>query len=234
MQNKTRETGGGPATGLANDFVSWLSQGLNTGTFGTGTPAGQDAVGSTMGMSSILNDILSGGAGVMGGNMKDMMNKESERQAMQLRARFGVGGGTAFGTPGQYAESLFRSEQAPKMTAAIGGLQQNALAMLLPMFANMSSKGISQRSNVVEPSGWASAMAIAAPLIGTGLGMMAGGPGGAAAGAQMGAGVGSAMRPSVGAGMNPGMDWGMQTPYTPTQSQSPWTSWVPTIGMGGF
>lgn len=186
MPPKTREVGGGPATGLANDFVGWLSQGLNTGTFGAGSPAGGDAYGATRGMGSVLNDMLAGGAGNLGGAFTDMISKQGERDVGGLRARFGAGGGTAFGTGAQYAEGLMRSETAPKMTAAAGGLQMQALQMLLPMFANMSQKGISQRSTMAQPNPWASAAAIAAPIAGA----LIGGPGGAALGSQAGGMIG--------------------------------------------
>lgn len=181
MAPKTREVGGGPATGLGNDFVKWLSQGLNTGTFGTGTPAGTDAVGATGGISAYLNDVLSGGAGKLGGAMGEMITKESDRGAAALRARFGVGGGSAFGTPGAYAESLFRSESAPKLATAVGGLQQNALSMLLPLFAKMASKGITQRTITQSENPWMTAGKLGLQGGALAAGFMAGGPPGAAA-----------------------------------------------------
>lgn len=164
MPPKTKEVGGGPATGLANDFIGWLSQGLNTGTFGVGNPAGTDAHGATVGMGGVLNDMLAGGAGNLGGAFTDMISKQGERDAMGLRARFGAGGGTAFGTGAQYGESLLRSETAPKLVSAAGGLQMQALQMLLPMFANMSQKGITQRQTVQEQNPWAQAAGLIAPI----------------------------------------------------------------------
>jgi hypothetical protein len=53
MAAKYKEYGGGPASGLANDFTQFLSQGLNTGTFGAGNPAGGDAANSTMGIAGV-------------------------------------------------------------------------------------------------------------------------------------------------------------------------------------
>jgi hypothetical protein len=164
MPPKTKEVGGGPATGLANDFIGWLSQGLNTGTFGAGNPAGTDAHGATRGMGGILNDMLAGGAGQLGGAFTDMISKQGERDALGLRARFGAGGGTAFGTGAQYGEALLRSETAPKMVTAAGNLQMQALGQLLPLFANMSQKGITQRQIVQEQNPWAQAAGLIAPI----------------------------------------------------------------------
>lgn len=182
MSAKTSEVGGGPATGLSQDFVKWLSQGMNTGTFGSGTPAGSDAYGATRGMGSYLTDVLSGGAGKLGGDMATMIGKESDRGAAALRARFGVGGGSAFGTPAAYAESLFRSEEAPKLATAVGGLQQNALAMLLPLFANLAGKGIAQRESITQQNPWVTGLSIGAGLAKEGVaaytGMRAPGGGG--------------------------------------------------------
>ena len=178
--HKYRESGGGPATGLANDFVGWLQQALQTGSFGGGTAGqragGADPFGSTSGISGILNDLLSQGGGRVGGAYSDMISKQGERDVNALRSRFGYSGGTAFGTPAAHGEALLRSETAPKLTAAIGGLQMGALSQLLPIFAGLSGKGIAQREGYLEPAGWLSAIQTAAPFIGAGIGAMTGNP----------------------------------------------------------
>lgn len=143
----TKTVGGGPSTGLANDFVSFLRQGLNTGTFGTG-----DARSSDFGIGSVLNNLFSAGGGAVGGSIADQINKDTERQAAALRARFGASGGTAFGTGAQYAESLLRSETAPKITTAIGNLQLEALSPILQSIFGLSQKGIPQAENITTPS----------------------------------------------------------------------------------
>lgn len=193
MGTKTKEVGGGPATGLANDFVGFLQGGLGSGTFGGGASAGQagaaNPVGATQGIAGILNDILSGGAGQIGGSMQQLISQDTNRQADALRSRFGVGGGTAFGTPAAYAESQLRSQQAPQLVNAIGGLQMQTIAPLLQLMAGLSQKGISQRETVASPSPWASAAAIGAPIIGAGLGALAGNP---MAGSAIGSSIGNA------------------------------------------
>lgn len=196
MGNKYKEYGGGPATGLANDFVSFLSQGLNTGTFGAGTPAGADAYGSTMGIAGVLNDILSGGAGNVGGALAKQIQMTTQNNVEGLRARYGAGGGTAYGTPAAYAEGVLRAQQAPALTTAIGQLQMNAVQNILAAISGISSKGIAQRQGVMQPSALASGLSIAAPIAGQILGFMAGGPAGAAVGGQVGSSAAGAVNPT--------------------------------------
>lgn len=204
MGTKYKEVGGGPATGLGNDFIKFLQGGLNTGSFGGVSAAqrtqGADPMGSTQGIAGVLNDILSGGAGQIGGSLQQLISQDTNRQADALRSRFGVGGGTAFGTPAAYAESQLRSQQAPQLTQAIGGLQLQALSQILPMIGGFASKGVSQRENVASPSPWASAAAIGAPIIGAGLGALAGNP---LAGLSLGSSLGG-----LGGGGG-----GLQTPF---------------------
>jgi hypothetical protein len=195
MGTKYKEYGGGAATGLSDDFVKFLSQGLNTGTFGAGSPAGGEAMGQTEGIAGILNDILSGGAGKLGGSMAQLISNDTNDQVNSLRARFGVGGGTAYGTGAQYGEGVLRAKQAPALAQAVGGLQMNAITNLLGIISGISQKGIAQRSGTMSPSPWASAFATAAPLIGAGLGFMAGGPAGAAVGSSAGKGIGGSIAP---------------------------------------
>lgn len=179
MGSQLKEVGGGPATGLANDFVKFLQNGLNSGTFGGLTAAtgtmGANPAGSTVGIAGVLNDILSGGAGQLGGSLQEMISKQGNRDADALRARFGASGGTAFGTPAAYAESLLRSETAPKLATAVGGLQLQALQPLLGIIAGLSQKGISQRETVQQPSTLGSIASIASPILGTALGGPLGG-----------------------------------------------------------
>lgn len=179
MGTQTKEVGGGPAVGLANDFVNFLQQGLKTGTFGgagaAGSYMGANPINSTQGIAGVLNDILSGGAGQIGGSMNQMIQQQANRDADVLRARFGQSGGTAFGTGAQFAESMLRSETAPKMVGAIGNLQMQALEPLMRMMYGMSEKGISQRETVQTPSPLAQAMSIASPILGSVLGGPLGG-----------------------------------------------------------
>ena len=51
MGMNVKEVGGGPSVGLANDFVSWLQNGINSGTFGGGTGPGPSAPTMPSGMN---------------------------------------------------------------------------------------------------------------------------------------------------------------------------------------
>ena len=151
---KYSEQGGGPTVGLGNDFVSFLQNGLNTGTFGTSQFNGADPVGGTVGIAGVLNDILSGSAGQIGGSINDMINRTVQRQALDLRSRYDVSGGNAFGTGARTAETRLRAEAAPQLTQAIGNLQLGAIGQLLPMIASFASKGITQREGAYQENPW--------------------------------------------------------------------------------
>jgi len=178
MAPKYSEQGGGPATGLASDFVSMLQQGI-FGNFGAqqsgARAAGADPYGSTQGIAGVLSDILSGGAGRVGGSMSEMISKQNERDVLGLRARYGASGGMGFGTPGAYAESMYRSEAAPKEAMAIGNLQLQALSQILPLITGLAGKGIAQREGVMTPNPWASAAGVVAPIAAAGLTAATGG-----------------------------------------------------------
>lgn len=147
MGLNTKTVGGGPATGLAGDFVKFLQNGLNTGTFGTG-----DANSMDHGIGAVLNNLFSAGGGAVGGSMADQITKETDRNAAELRSRFGASGGTAFGTGAQFAEGVLRSESAPKITSAVGNLQLSALGPILQSLFGLSEKGIPQAENLTTPS----------------------------------------------------------------------------------
>lgn len=145
--SKTKEVGGGPATGLADDFVSSLQKLLNGG--GMGTAGSPLASGNPL---NVLVDILGKGGGNIGGAFSEMLSKQQDRDVNNLRSRFGAGGGTAFGSPAAYAESMYRAEAAPQITSAIGNLQLGALGPLMEMMGSFAHKGVSQRQTIQEPT----------------------------------------------------------------------------------
>lgn len=168
MGSKVSTIGGGSATGLGNNFVQWLQNGLNTGSFGGGGPAGSGAMTQTQGMAGVLNDILSGGAGKLGGALQDTINRTNTQNINDLRARYGAFGGTGFGTPAAFAESNYRAAEPAQTTTAIGNLQLSALQPLLSSIYGLSQKGIPQAESVIQPSGFSQALqglgSIAGPL----------------------------------------------------------------------
>jgi len=154
MGSKVSTVGGGAATGLGTDFVHWLMNGLNTGSFGAGGPAGSSAVGQTQGMTGVINDILSGGAGKVGGALQTLINRQNTQNVNDLRSRYGAFGGTGFGTPAAFAESQYRAQEPAQTTSAIGNLQLSALQPLLSSIFGLSQKGIPQAETMVQPSGF--------------------------------------------------------------------------------
>jgi hypothetical protein len=180
MSARYKEYGGGAATGLSDNLIAFLSQGLNTGTFGAGSPAGGGAMGQTVGIAGVLNDILSGGAGNLGGSMSQLIKNDTADQVNSLRARYGSSGGTAYGTGAQYAEGVLRSKQAPALTAAVGNLQLSAVQNLLGLLGQISQKGIAQRQGVMEQNPLMTGLSIGANVIKQGAMAFAGGPAGPA------------------------------------------------------
>ena len=156
MNPKTREVGGGPATGLAGDLVKAFRE-LLAGNFGGQPSAGQrfdqaNPVGSTdNAFFGAITDILSPGGGRAGAGLTETINRQSARDIGALRARFGASGGQAFGTPAAFAESLFRDEAAPRAATAVSQAQLSALLPILELMAQLSGRGLSQRATTIEP-----------------------------------------------------------------------------------
>lgn len=184
MAAKTKAVGGGPATGLADNWISALQQLLNHGGLG---PAGSpNAGGSTGDIMSVLSDILSAGGGKAGNAISDMISKQQTRDVNALRSRFGAGGGVAFGTPAAYSESLYRAEAAPQITNAITGLQLQTIMPLLSAITGLSGKGIAQRQIVQEKSGLAQGLGLLTGIAGAAAPFFLPGIGGAGRGATAG------------------------------------------------
>lgn len=156
MGMKIKEVGGGSATGLADNFIGMLQSLMNGG--GIGTAGSPNAAGSTGNIMSVLSDILAGGGGKAGSAISQLISKQQERDVNALRSRFGVGGGTAFGTPASNAEVQYRAEAAPQITNAITGLQLQALSPLIQSIYGLSQKGIAQRQLIQQKSGFGQAL----------------------------------------------------------------------------
>src|SRR6266850_2239339 len=155
MNPKTREVGGGSSVGLADDLVSAFRS-LLQGNYGGQPGPGQrfdaaNPVGSTSNFLSSISDILSPGGGKTGTAITDVINRKQASDVADLRARFTAGGGTSFGTPAAYAESQYRAEAAPQAATAVSQARLSALLPLLNLMAQLSGRGLSQRSTVVEP-----------------------------------------------------------------------------------
>ncbi len=183
MTAKTKELGGGPATGLADSYVSALQSLINGG--GMGTAGSPNAGGSTMGVMQVLQGLLNPN-GQQGKAIQDIISKQGERDVNSLRSRFGAGGGTAYGTPAAFGESLLRSETAPKLTTALGQLQLSAALPLLAQFGDLSKLGIAPRQLVQQKTGFGQALGAVTGLAGAAAPFFTGGFGGGIPGAPSG------------------------------------------------
>jgi hypothetical protein len=135
------KTAGGTGTGLGKDLANIFDVGINTGSFGTRSPAGGGAVDSTTGIFGVLNDLLSGGAGKLGGSLAEMIGRNQQKDIADIHQRYGA---TSLGTPGAYAESNYRARAAPEAATAIGSLQLSALMPLLQMITGFGGKDVAQ------------------------------------------------------------------------------------------
>lgn len=135
------KSAGGTGTGLGKDLANIFDTGINTGTFGTRSPAGGGAINSTTGIFGVLNDILSGGAGRLGGSLTDLISRNQAKDIADIHQRYGA---TSLGTPGAYAETNYRARAAPEAATAIGNLQLSALMPLLQMITGFGGRDIPQ------------------------------------------------------------------------------------------
>jgi len=176
MGYKEKTVGGGPATGLADEFVSFLQNFITSGQFGGSSGKGtkknpnevRGGVGGSAatsqyqaenpqadatGIFGLLNSMISNPQADK--SVQDLIAKDSERGRNDLRARFGASGGMAYGSPAAYAESLYQAEQAPRTAVAMDQMAQQRIGSLMPFFQmlqNLSGMGIPQAQTVMEPS----------------------------------------------------------------------------------
>lgn len=167
MGAKSEAIGGGPAVGLADNYVNVLQSLLNGG--GIGTAGSPDAIGTTNDIAGVLRSILAGEKGGPGSAIVQMLSKQQTRDTNAIRSRFGANGGAAFGTPAAYAESLYRAEAAPQITSAITDLQLKAFLPLLNQIGGLSQLGIPQRQMIQKRSGFAQALGTLAQIGGSAL-----------------------------------------------------------------
>jgi hypothetical protein len=147
MGPQTKTVGGGSATGLGNQWVNFLQQGLG-GAFGGPGAGAQSGIGGT------LNGLFSGGAGRVGGAMASMLGTQQQQSIDALRARYsGMGGiGSTLGSGAGSAEAIYRAQAAPQITSAIGQLQLQGLNSILPQIGQMAGRGIPQAQTITQPS----------------------------------------------------------------------------------
>jgi hypothetical protein len=166
MAMKYKQVGGTP-TGVGKEFSDTL-QSLLTGSYGAAGATSQannaNPVASTTGIAGVLQDLLAGGAGKIGGAAATQIETQQTNDIAALRSRFGAAGGMAFGTPAAYAESTYRANAAPAIMTAEGQLQEGAIAQLLPYLGQIFNRTTPQAEVVGQQNPW---------VQGLGLGMQA-------------------------------------------------------------
>lgn len=156
---KTVESGGGPATQLGDEFVGFLKQFITGSGYGGtngGTPMGQ-TMGATPAASTGLigGNLLSMLAGTdVEGSLASSIERRQGEDIANLRERYTASGaGNSVGTPAAFAESSYRAQAAPEASMAIGKLRLETMLPLLQIIAQLSGRGISQRTseNFIDP-----------------------------------------------------------------------------------
>ena len=233
MNYKAKDYGGGPATGLAEDFTGFLRNAITTGSFGAGTAgqhaAGANPVGDTGNIMSVLNSILQGPSAEYMSSINQMISTENTNNVNAVRSRFGAGGGMAMGTPAAYAEGVVRAEGAPRQAMAynqiMGQNQDRAMNLLMPLFQMMTGlagKGISQRETTLQEPGWMQATKLGMQLAPIVAAPFTGGASLAAAGSM----------PKVQAGMagaGNGGNFGYQMPLPGIDSYASMPEYMPSM-----
>lgn len=170
------------ATGFSNNFMTMLSGLLGgvgghsaAGQFGQANPTGQTQGGA----AGILSDILSGGAGKLGGALGTQLQQQQTRDINSINSRFGAFGGTSLGTPAASADAQYRAQAAPNITSAIGQLQLGAISPLLSAGYGLANRGVTtpymQTNPIVQGiQGLTGAVSGAGSIL-SGLGMGGGG-----------------------------------------------------------
>lgn len=106
---------------------------------------------------------------MVGGSLQQIIKQQQLGDIANLRARYSMGG-TGAGTPGAYAESMYRSQAAPQAAMQIGNLQLQAMQPLLQSMFGLTQRGTPQATSMVSASPFMQVMNML-----PGLGMGAGG-----------------------------------------------------------
>jgi hypothetical protein len=183
MGYEAKTIGGGPATGLAQNFTDFLNQMITSGSFGGGTAGQQfgkaNPGGDAQNIFGLLNSLISNPSA--DASVQELISKDITRGRDDLRARFGASGGMGFGTPAAFAEGLYQAEQAPRTAMAMDQMAQGRLGALMPLFQmiqNISAMGIPQAQTVMQPKGWMQGVNLAMDVANTAANFIPGGGGG--------------------------------------------------------
>lgn len=128
MGAKYKESGGGPATGLANDWVKFLQGGLNSGSFGGYQPQGAQPYGGRPRPNTSYGQMTQGlNIGQQQGPMDNFMRADPTgraQNAMQTIAGNVAGGSGIGGMQGMSGQNQFggaNGSRSEGMNPALGG-----------------------------------------------------------------------------------------------------------------
>jgi hypothetical protein len=156
MGAKAKKIGGSKGgQGVSDKYTSAIQALLGgdaqSGYLGAGRPAGEGAMRQGQGAADIYSSLLSGGAGEIGGAIQQLLQRTQDRDVMKMKEAGRASGGAQFGTPGQYAEAMYRGEAAPNITAAIGKLQMDAARDIFGMSKDIYGRETPQAEMMIEP-----------------------------------------------------------------------------------
>lgn len=157
MGAKSKKIGGSKGgAGVSDSYTKAIQAllgggGSQSGYLGAGNPAGEGAMRSGQGAADFYGSLLSGGAGEVGGAIQQLLQRTQDRDVMKLKESARASGGAQFGTPGQYAEGVYRGEAAPNIMKAIGELQANAAKDIFGMSRDIYARETPQAEMLVEP-----------------------------------------------------------------------------------
>lgn len=156
MGAKSKKIGGSKGgAGVSDKYTSAIQALLGgdaqSGYLGAGNPAGANAMKSGQGAADFYASLLGEGAGNVGGAIAQLLQRTQDRDVMKLKEAGRASGGAQFGTPGQYAESMYRGEAAPNIMQAIGQLQANAAKDIFGMSRDIYARETPQAEMMVEP-----------------------------------------------------------------------------------
>jgi hypothetical protein len=148
MGARYREVGGGPATGVADSWANTLQSMMGGGS----TPSTQ-MNNAPNAMARIMQEILSPGAGAIGGNFASQIERGIGRERGALTSRFSSMNG-GYGSGAGQALAQFGAEVADRVPMDIANLQMGTIQQLMQAIGQFSQRGVSQRSTVAEPNPW--------------------------------------------------------------------------------
>lgn len=152
MGYNERTIGGKPVSGTAQGIEDIFSSWLGIGQGGLSPEDRTMGIGRNIGLlaEGFMDPNATGG-------MREIMQRNIDRNAQEISTRYSGLGMAGGGTPAGIAEAKFRGEAAPQIAVAQQQMINQALAALAPLFGGMmqwGSMGMPQAQTVMQPD-WA-------------------------------------------------------------------------------